>query len=85
MSGPPKGCPAATQSFIATLPINTGGPLEKIAPKPKPPETKPTRKPIRRAAGTISGLDVVVSNAGYANVAPIEIGDDAEGGHRDPA
>ena len=49
MSGPPKGCPTVTETFIATLPLNTGGPLEKTAPKPKRPGRKPT--PTRRIAG----------------------------------
>jgi hypothetical protein len=51
MSGLTRGCPTAAATFIATLPLNTGGPLEQIALKPKPPEMKPTSKPTRRTPG----------------------------------
>ena len=58
MSGPPMRCPTVRPTFIAPLPLNTGGPLEKIAPKPKPPEMKPTSKPTRRTAGNQLGAGV---------------------------
>jgi hypothetical protein len=42
MSGPPTRSPTVAATCIATLPVNTGGPPEKIAPTPNPPETNPT-------------------------------------------
>jgi hypothetical protein len=42
MSGPPTGSPTVAATYIATLPVNTGGPPPKIAPTPNPPEMNPT-------------------------------------------
>jgi NAD(P)-dependent dehydrogenase (short-subunit alcohol dehydrogenase family) len=36
------------------------------------------RRTVQQASGSLGGLDVVVNNAGYANVAPIETADDAD-------
>ena len=52
MSGPPKWSTAATATYIATLPLNTGGPLKKIAREPRLTETSPTNKGIRRTPVT---------------------------------
>jgi hypothetical protein len=51
MSGPPTGRPTVAATCIATLPVNTSGPLENIAPKPNPPEMSPTSKRTRATAG----------------------------------
>jgi hypothetical protein len=51
MSGPPARRPIVAAIYIATLPLNTGEPPEKIATKPKPPEKNPTSKRTRRTVG----------------------------------
>lgn len=63
MSGPQKGCPEVILTFIATLPLNTGGPLERVVPKPKPPEMKTMSRPTRRTVGDHLGAGVVRENA----------------------
>ena len=51
MSGPPRRSLTIAATCIATLPPNTGGPPENIAPKPKPPEIERTSQRTRAQRG----------------------------------
>lgn len=70
MSGPPARRPIVAAIYIATLPLNTGEPPEKIATKPKPPEKNPTSKRTRRTVGPSQFVLVKVSPTAYATTTP---------------